>query len=130
MVFTIYNMGFFRNFLKGASLTTALFIFQACYGTPEWLHDVDVSFRVVSAEDGKPIGDVGVYTRVYKSDNLDWNLCGYTNESGIANVMAGVMEGQSPEFRFESGDGAYAVKDTVIAQWRQRDILIRLQKAE
>ena len=123
-------MGFFRNFLKGASLTTALFIFQACYGTREGLYDLDVSFRVVSAEDGKPIRDVGVYTRVYKSDNLDWNLCGYTNESGIANVMAGVMEGQSPEFRFESGDGAYAVKDTVIAQWRQRDILIRLQKAE
>ncbi|MBO4692060.1 MAG: hypothetical protein J5604_04715 [Bacteroidales bacterium] len=24
-----------RNFLKGCSLTTALFIFQACYGTPQ-----------------------------------------------------------------------------------------------
>ena len=42
-------MGFFRNFLKGASLTTALFVFQACYGTPKWLHDEDMSFRVVSA---------------------------------------------------------------------------------
>lgn len=123
-------MGFFRNFLKGASLTTALFIFQACYGTPEWLHDVDVSFRVVSADDGKPIEDVGIYSRVYKSANLDWILCGYTNESGVANVMAGVMDGQNPEFRFEAGDGTYAVKDTVIADWRQKDILIRLQKAK
>lgn len=123
-------MGFFRNFLKGASLTTALFIFQACYGTPEWLHDVDVSFRVVSAEDGKPLDDVGIYSRVYKSSNLDWILCGYTNESGVANVMAGVIDGQSPEFRFEAGDSTYAVKDTVIADLRQREILIRLQKAQ
>ena len=25
----------FRNFLKGCSLTTALFVFTACYGTPQ-----------------------------------------------------------------------------------------------
>jgi len=25
---------FLRKFLKGASLTAALFVFQACYGTP------------------------------------------------------------------------------------------------
>ena len=25
---------FIRKFLKGASLTAALFVFQACYGTP------------------------------------------------------------------------------------------------
>lgn len=27
-------MKWFRNILKGASLTAALFVFQACYGTP------------------------------------------------------------------------------------------------
>lgn len=26
-----------RNFLKGCSLTTALFVFTACYGTPQGL---------------------------------------------------------------------------------------------
>ena len=125
-----YSMGFFRNFLKGASLTTALFVFQACYGTPKWLHDEDMSFRVVSAVDETPIENVSIFTRVYKSDNLDWNLCGYTNESGVANVMVGIMDDASPEFRFEAEDGAYAVKDTVIENWYQRTIKIRLQKAE
>jgi len=123
-------MGFFRNLLKGASLTTALFIFQACYGTPEWLHEEDVSFKVVSAVDNTPIENVGVYTRVYKSDNLDWLLRGYTNESGVANILVGVVDGETPEFRFETEDGSYAVKDTVIADWYKMLIEIRLQKAE
>lgn len=124
-------MGFFRNFLKGASLTTALFIFQACYGTPSWLDETDVSFKVISAEDGSPIKDVSVYTRVYESENLDWNLRGYTNEEGIANVLVGVMEGRSPQLRFEAEGNQYAVKDTVIADLsHSRLIEIKLQKAE
>ena len=124
-------MGFFRNFLKGASLTTALFIFQACYGTPSWLDETDVSLKVISAEDGSPIKDVSVYTRVYESENLDWNLRGYTNDEGIANVLVGVMEGCSPQLRFEAEGNQYAVKDTVIAALsHSRLIEIKLQKAE
>ena len=44
--------------------------------------------------------------------------------------MVGIMDDASPEFRFEAEDGAYAVKDTVIENWYQRTIKIRLQKAE
>ena len=124
-------MGFFRNFLKGASLTTALFIFQACYGTPSWLDETDVSFKVVSAEDNSPIKDVSIYTRVYQSENLDWILRGCTDDEGIANVMVGIVEGRSPQLRFEAEGNQYAVKDTVIADLsHSRLIEIKLQKAE
>ena len=41
-----------RNFLKGCSLTTALFVFQACYGTAQGLDwEVrDINFRVLNTE--------------------------------------------------------------------------------
>ena len=136
-------MGFFRNFLKGASLTTALFIFQACYGTgPDWPGESSVFFKVVSATDGAPIKDVGIYTRIYNSGNQNWNLCGYTDASGMSRVMVlrdaggvekvveGVVSGQTPEFRFADENGMYAIKDTVITDLYKGNIEIKLQKAE
>lgn len=123
-------MKFLRNLIKGASLTTALFVFQACYGTPDWLHEADASFRVVSATDGKPIKDVGIYTRVYHSENLDWNLRGYTNDSGMASIMVGIMDGQSPEFRFQTDDGSFIAKDTVITDLHNGVIQVRLQEKD
>jgi len=123
-------MKFFRNFLKGASLTTALFIFQACYGTGEDMREPDVAFKVVSALDGSPIEDVGVYVRASKSGNQEWSLCNYTNQAGYALVFARSVAVPEPEFRFADEKGVYAVKDTVIADYYNKSIEIRLQKAE
>ena len=55
-------MKWLHNLLKGLSLTAALFVFQACYGTPEGLdpeidsgdHPAPVE---VAAEPGIPAGD-------------------------------------------------------------------------
>ena len=69
-------MKWLRNILKGISLSSALFVFQACYGTPQWLNDVEVKFKLVSSTDNTPLKDVEISTRVYKSENLDWILCG------------------------------------------------------
>ena len=35
-------MKWLHNLLKGMSLTAALFVFQACYGTPEGWNDPDI----------------------------------------------------------------------------------------
>jgi hypothetical protein len=123
-------MKWLHNLMKGASLTTALFIFQACYGTPEWMNDRDVSITVVSAEDNAPLKDVEVFTRVYHDENLDWNLCGYTDESGKLETYVGVASPNDPEFRFKAGDVTYQVKDTVIAIPSNGVIEIKLCKAE
>ena len=125
-------MKWFRNLLKGASLTTALFIFQACYGTPAWLSETEVSFKVVSAEDNSPIKDVEVFTRVYNSDlvmgvDLDWNLCGYTEEDGTLDALVGIKEGNDPEFRFKDKEEVYEMKDTVIENLGGV-VLVKLQK--
>ena len=56
-------MKWLHNLLKGLSLTTALFVFQACYGTPEWLHDNALPFKVVDARTGDPLEGVGISSR-------------------------------------------------------------------
>lgn len=121
-------MGFLRNLLKGASLTTALFVFQACYGTYKWLDEVNMSFKVVSAEDGKPVKDAAILTRF--SDNSAWNLLGYTDEEGVADVFYGRAYESPPEFRIDGKESGYIVKDTVFYDLSSRVYNISLQKAE
>lgn len=123
-------MKWLHNLLKGLSLTTALFIFQACYGTPEWLHDANLQFKVVAADTGEPLKDVYVSSRVQAADNLNWILCGRTNEAGEAHVFFETVEGQDPQFRFEMLDSDYMVKDTVIVDTKYRTVEIHLAKAE
>lgn len=126
-----YNfMKWLRNILKGVSLSSALFVFQACYGTPQWLNDVEVKFKLVSSVDNSPLRDVAISTRVYKSENLDWVLCGYTDENGFLSAFAGIMDGNSPEFRFKPKDRGFEEKDTVIVNPRNRIIQIKLKKTE
>jgi hypothetical protein len=50
-----------RNIVGGLSFTTALFIFQACYGTPQDFGlDVFVEGKVVSKTTGEPIKGIKV----------------------------------------------------------------------
>lgn len=121
-------MKLLRKILKGASLTTALFVFQACYGTPDWLHEESAEFRVVSVEDGSPLDGIAIKSRAQANDNLDWILAGYTDESGAAQVYFGYTDYDKPQFRFESEDGEYVVKDTVITQF-DHIIKVKLEKA-
>ena len=123
-------MKWLHNLLKGMSLTTALFIFQACYGTPDWLHDTSLAFKVVAADTGAPLEGVFISSRVQAADNLDWIPCGKTNEAGEAHVFFGTAEGLDPQFRFEMLDSAYRVKDTVISDMKYRTVEIQLVKAE
>ena len=122
-------MKWIHNLLKGATLTSVLFIFQACYGTPEWLHDADVTFKVVSAEDDKPIKDVEIFTRVHANENLDWNLCGYTDEEGKLGATIGYDDESKTQFRFQDKDGVFEIKDTVVVDL-SNTIVVKLRKAE
>ena len=130
-------MRLFRNFLKGASLTTALFIFQACYGTPQGMEDYPETvacFQVVSSEDGLPLDGICVKRKVSNSGDYGWILSGYTDNNGWYN-MAFNINAPAPEqvpFRFESEDGEYAAKDTVISDFSHtiKIVLDKVVKAE
>jgi hypothetical protein len=123
-------MKWLHNLLKGLSLTTALFIFQACYGTPEWLHNSVLPFKVVDARTGDPLQGVGISSRVQAAENLDWIPGGVTDENGEALVYFGTMDGAKPQFRIEASGTDYLVKDTVLVDLSYRTVEIMLSKAE
>lgn len=106
-----------RKILKCVSLTAAMFVFQACYGTGYDRPDAIVTFRVLSAEDNSPIPDVKVIAQPQSNDEsyeYDWSLVGFTDSTGVSE--GGVaMTGLDTKFRFSDKDSLYAVKDTVIS---------------
>lgn len=117
-----------RKILKGASLTTALFIFEACYGSYDgYMHSRTYNFTVVSKEDNTPVDGVYVCSRPYKSEFLDWGRYGTTDEAGSIKVDVEVMDEMAPEFRFEDMNGIYEPKDTVIIR-RDGEIVVKLSK--
>lgn len=99
-----------RNLIGGLSFTSALFIFQACYGTPQdFGHDLLIEGLVKSKTSGAPIKGIKVSVPV----NMQFQL---TDEEGHFSFYTG-MQGNL-KIQFEDIDltqnGSYANKDTVI----------------
>ncbi len=111
-------------------MTTALFVFQACYGTPPGMYDRSLNFKVVSSETDEPIEGVQISFKEYEDENLDWIPIGVTNSDGEAYVTFVNWYKDSPKFRFKAEDEIFQVKDSVIADMTPRLVQIRLQKAE
>jgi len=126
-------MKWLRNILKGASLTTALFIFEACYGTPkpplyEEEGEAPMTFKVISKETGTPLEGIHVKS----------NPCGYyfedvgvTGADGTCKVSLHYSRNlEGPYVRFEDSEGLFAAKDTMLADLREREIVIKLNPAQ
>lgn len=124
----ILYMKWLHNLLKGFSLTTALFIFQACYGTPEMYRELcewNLSFKVLDADTGNPLEGVKVSNRQYGN----WHtFADSTNADGILPVSFGTYDNAPMEFRFEAPDAVYSMKDTTFIDSTPREIEIRLPK--
>lgn len=100
----------FRNMIAGLSFTSALFIFQSCYGTPQdFLPDVKIEGKVISKTSGNPIE--GVKVSVARSSQYEHTDAGgrfsfYTEASDLLTI------------RFEDIDneenGLFADRDTVL----------------
>ena len=121
-------MKLLRKLFGGISLTAAMFVFQACYGTEPGLYyprDKQVNFRVVDAVSGEPIPDVMVkYQPQSNSDTYeyDWNSLGYTDSNGLMSSRLMEYEGTT-KFRFVDEDSVYAVKDTILSRINGFDTL-------
>ena len=123
-------MKWLSNILKGASLTTALFIFQACYGTPPGFEDdfTPVSFKVVSAEDQSPIQDVEVSMQYGFQETDRWQSLGFTGQSGDFGVELRYYQSEEISFRFQAAGDIYEPKDTTFKQLSPDLIEIQLKK--
>ena len=116
--------------MKGASLTSALFVFQACYGTPmnslyEEGGDAPMSFSIVSHDTGKPLEGVKIQASTIR--DRGFQEIGVSGADGTCDVQIPYRKNQiGPFLRFEDAEGKYFAKDTSLADLRQRDIVIKL----
>ena len=120
-------MKWLRNILKASTLTTALFIFQACYGTPQ--RDfyepgkARMSFSLVSKTTGLPLEGITI--------SVGENELGVTNADGHCVVLIPYERNTiGPFVNFQDPEGKYMPLDTMLADLRERDILIELDSAE
>lgn len=126
-------MKFFRNILKGASLTTALFVFQACYGMPPVGMDKNfVLIKILDAENDSPINDVTISLRTKESAEagLPWSLRGYSKGTGECLLyFEDELVGKDVELHISPSSSDYAQKDTVVANFGGETIVAKLQKS-
>ena len=125
-------MKWLHNLLKGASLTTALFIFQACYGTPRNALTAEegtapMTFCVISHADGKPLEGIRITsTDGYYSQYED---LGVTGPDGRCSVrLSYIRNVEGPYVHFEDPEGLYSEKDTVLFDLREREIVIKMDQ--
>jgi hypothetical protein len=125
-------MKILHNLLKGVSLTGALFVFQACYGMPnaplyEEGGTAPMTFILVSQATGAPIEGVRILGGPVKNGNNYGSELGVTGADGTCSVSIPYRRNlDGPFLRFEDSEGHYVVKDTTLADLREREIVIKL----
>jgi hypothetical protein len=99
-----------RKILAGLSFTSVLFVFQACYGTPQDFGlDLLIEGQVKAENTGLPLQNI----KVSVSNNSQY---AYTNQNGEFSFYTERIEGI--ELNFADSDslqnGLYAPKDTLL----------------
>jgi hypothetical protein len=111
-------MRLLRKILGGISLTAAMFVFQACYGTEPYYDYHEITFRVVDENDGHSLEGIQVMSQHQTRNDNDyeyaWNLLGYTDSAGLASATFETDAHLDLKFRFTDNDSVYAVKDTIL----------------
>ena len=101
-----------RKLLGGLSLTSALFIFQACYGTPQDMGlDVFIEGQVKSKKTSLPVKGI----KVSVTDKMQFE---YTNADGKFSLYTETADNY--KLKFEDIDsnlnGLFDVKDTLLTK--------------
>lgn len=120
-------MKLLHNILKGMSLTTALFIFQSCYGMPQGAYRdmFDVTVHVTDAA-GAPVDGVNLLAKNPMLTN--WTPICISDSEGNADVLIPYDPSDAfVDLRFESDK--FAVKDTTITDMTSgRVVEVKLAK--
>ena len=99
-----------RKIIGGLSLTSAMFVFQACYGTPQDFGlDLLIEGQVKSKTSGLPIKGI----KVSVADNMQYEM---TDEEGKFLFYTEMLEGLTLQFQDidSTQNGLYINKDTVL----------------
>ena len=128
-------MKWLHNLLKGASLTGALFVFQACYGMPEpplyeEAGEAPMSFSLVSKSTGEPLEGIRIGSNATINRKEGMIERGITDAQGKCRVYIPYRRNiEGPFVFFEDPEGHYSDKDTVLLDLREREIRIELDSA-
>lgn len=114
-----------RKIIGGLSFTSALFIFQACYGTPQDFEtDLLIEGKVKAQATGLPIKGIRISVTDEGQDLL-------TDENGSFSFYT--IAKDSISLRFEDADdaqnGSFATKDTVLTDF-SKPIFLDIALAE
>jgi hypothetical protein len=114
-----------RKILSGFSLTSALFIFQACYGTPQDLGlDLFIEGQVKAKTSGLPIEGI----KVSVVNNAQF---GYTDGEGKFSFYTELVD--SVKILFEDIDleqhGSFVNNDTVLTNLKEK-VFLNIRLAE
>lgn len=102
-----------RSIIGGLSFTSALFVFQACYGTPQDLYtDILIEGQVKSKKSGLPIEGI----KVSVENNTAYDLTNYIGRFSFYAEWA-----ENIKIKFEDVDsttnGLYVNKDTLLTYY-------------
>ena len=115
-----------RNIIGGLSFTPALFVFQACYGTPQDFGlDLFIEGKVVSKATGEPIKGIKV-----SAPQLQYTI---TNDKGEFSFYT--IKSDKVQISFEDIDGAengtFIKKDSIFSMVKDKVYLnIKLESSK
>jgi putative lipoprotein (rSAM/lipoprotein system) len=108
-----------RKLLGGLSLTSALFIFQACYGTPHDMGlDILIAGQVKSGKTSNPIKGI----RVSVADKMQYE---FTDEYGKFSFYTETADSYKVKFEDIDGsqNGLFVEKDTLLTNINKKPYL-------
>ena len=108
-----------RKIIGGLSLTSAMFVFQACYGTPQDFRlDLLIEGQVKAKTSGLPIKGI----KVSVADNIQYEI---TDEEGKFSFYTEMLEGLTLQFQDIDSiqNGLYYDKDTVLTELSEKVFL-------
>lgn len=124
-------MKLIRNIIKGASLTTALFVFQACYGSPAYIGELQepVRIKVLDATNGEPVNSARV--RLREDDSQPWGKTTYSNEDGVALIyLDDELLGKDMELEVVADIESYQRMDTLIIGFGMNDLTLNIKRSK
>lgn len=99
-----------RRIIGGLSFASALFVFQACYGTPQDLEfDLLIEGQVKAKTSGLPIKGI----KVSIADNMQYEI---TDEEGKFSLYTELLDGLTLQFQDIDSiqNGSFYDKDTLL----------------
>lgn len=108
-----------RLLIGGLSFTSALFIFQACYGMPhDWQDDVFIQGKVISSTTSLPVKGIKVESELHEHYGITDSQGEFAFYTPWNQFLKLIIEDTDPET-----DGSYISKDTVLTNPAQEEFL-------